>query len=499
MPSTETDFHLSLNFNTIEYFFFHDLPQYGDPTQFPSPFVRPYGGIRIGSLEAHESHLLLSIKQLVGSHALSWERFLYTVSNRKTGDAMSGDVDMACSLNRMHIPPNKGQMLFLKIEITPTVAVATESLPVNVCLLIDRSGSMAGKKLDNAKKGAFKLINQLESRDYAGIVTFESKVDVVVPGQHVTDSNMFETKIRNISLGGTTEMHKGLEAAFAELKKPIQTYYSAGKEPVRRIILLSDGQPTDGRSESEYRRLAREMREKGISITALGIGKDYNEDLLSEIAEDSGGMWYHISSPDDIPDIFSGELNNMKTVVFSRPELVLNLSHGVELADIYKSRPDVHRISNVKRVNSEYRMPISDIKAGESQTIVARIGVPPRPDGECRVARVDIVSGPFTKTENVIVNYTSNESLWGSETDAYSRTLFAVTETQIKAKDGISGDRTALKQAETQLETIIRDAEATKIKDIADRTVVLKEVLGKTEVMSEEEKKKAKSDLTMVR
>ncbi|KYK35560.1 MAG: VWA domain-containing protein [Theionarchaea archaeon] len=412
---------------------------------------------------------------------------------------MSGDVDMTCSLNRTYIPPNKGQKLFLKIEITPTMAVATESLPVNVCLLIDKSGSMAGKKLDNAKRGAIKLVNQLESKDYAGVVTFESKVDVVVPGQHVTDSSMFESKIRHIKLGGTTEMYRGLKTAFAELRRPLQTYYGAGKEPVRRIILLSDGQPTDGRSESEYRKLAREMREMGISITALGIGADYNEDLLSAIAEDSGGMWYHIASPDQIPDIFSGELTNMKTVVFSRPELVLKLSHGVELADIYKSKPDVHRISNVKQVNSEYKMPISDIKAGESQTIVARIGVPPRPEGECRVAKVEVKSGPFTKTENVLVYYTSNEALWGDETDSYSRTLFAVTETQIKAKNGISGDRTALKQAETQLKTLIRDPEATRIKDIADRTVVLKEVLGKTAVMSEEEKKKAKSDLTIVK
>jgi Ca-activated chloride channel family protein len=428
-----------------------------------------------------------------------WQRFLYTIPIREIGDAMSGDVDMTCSLNRMYIPTGKGQKLFLKIEITPTTSIAAEPLPVNVCLLIDRSGSMAGKKLDNAKKGAIKLINQLESRDYAGIVTFESKIDVVVPGQHVTDTNIFESRIRGISLGGTTEMYKGLRTAFSELRRPLQTFFSTGKEPVRRIVLLSDGQPTDSRSESEYRTLAREMRKMGISITALGIGKDYNEDLLSAIAEDSGGMWRHIKSPDEIPQMFSGELISMKTVVFSRPELVLNLSEGVELADIYKSEPDVHRISNVKQANNEYRIPISDIRAGESQTIVARIGVPPRPEGACRVAKVDVISGPFAKTEHVVVNFTSDELLWGSEADSYSRTLFAVTETQIKAKEGISGDKTALKQAEAQLKTIIRDPEATRIKDIADRTVVLREVLDKTTVMNEEEKKKAKSDLTIVK
>lgn len=408
------------------------------------------------------------------------------------------DINLACSLNRGYIPTGKGQKLFLKIELTPTAGMVTESLPVNVCLLIDRSGSMAGKKLDNAKEGAIRLVDQLESKDYCGVVTFESKVDVVVSGTHVADKSMFEKKIQKIGLGGSTEMYKGLETAFDELERPLRTHYSAG-DVVRRVILLSDGQPTDNKSESDYRGLARNMRGTGISITALGIGADYNEDLLSAIAEDSGGTWHHITSPDKIPHIFSKELTSMKTVVFSRPELVIRLSEGVELADVHKSKPDVHRISNIMRTENEYRMPIGDIKAGESQTIVARIGVPPRPEGECRVAQVTVTSGAFSKSENVLVYYTANESLW-SETDPYSRTLFAVTETQIKAKDGLSGDKTALRQAATQLKTLLKDPTATQVKDIADRTVVLEDVLSKTtKFMSEEEKKEAKSDLTKVK
>ena len=408
---------------------------------------------------------------------------------------MNGSIDLTCSLNRMYIPPEKGQKLFLRLSMTPTGRTA--NLPLTVCLLIDRSGSMVGKKLRNAKEGALNLITQLTSNDYCGVVTFESEVDIVVPGQYVTDKQVFISKIQEIDLGGTTELFRGLETAFEVLQGSLEPGYTTGRM-VRRIILLSDGQPTDDRFESEYRNLARLMREMGISITALGIGKDYNEDLLSALAEDSGGMWYHVTSPDKLPDIFASEVNSMKTVVLSGPELVLTLSHGVELADICKSSPDVHTISNIVRNDNEYRIPLMDMRAGESHTLTARIAVPPRPEGEWRVAQVALV-GRDTVEKDVIVTCTSDESLW-KETDPYSRTLFAVTETQIRMKQGLSGDKTAFKQAETQLKTIIRDPEATQFRDIADRTVVLEEILDKTgKVISEEEKKKVKSDLTRVR
>lgn len=292
-------------------------------------------------------------------------------------------------------------------------------------------------------------------------------------------------------------MYRGLETAFEVLQS--QSAHPEEMEPVRRIILLSDGQPTDERMNFEYERLARLMREMGISITAFGIGKDYNEDLLSILAENSGGMWYHITSPDKIPDIFLKEAGSMKTVVLSRPELTLQFAAGVELIDICKSSPDVHKITNIRQADNKVTIPLMDLRAGEPQTLVARIAVPQRPEGECRIVQVVLTSGLVTKSQDVIAAYTTDESLW-EETDPYSRTLFAVTETQIRMRDGLSGDKTAFKQAETQLKTILKDPNATRIKDIADRTVILKETLNRTtKVMSEEEKKKTKSDLTRVR
>lgn len=430
------------------------------------------------------------------SHLFDFTKIFIPHIVRNGGDAMSGDFSIQCSTNRINIPPNKGQKLFLKIEIIPQKDTTSGPLPINVCLLIDRSGSMAGTKLQNAKEGAINLIHQLTASDHVGVVTFESHIEVVLPVQPATGIEKYEKAIESIGLGGTTELYRGLESAFLELRRSLDTPYRLEKEAVQRIVLLSDGIPTDNKPQASYRMLARSMREVGISITALGIGEDYNEDLLSITAENSGGTWYHIVSPGSIPDIFSRELADMKTVVFSRPELILRLTQDVELEDVHESKPVVHRISNIIQDGAAFRIPLGDIRAGESQTIVARLAVPPRPEGQCRIAGISVISGMVCQSEDVVITYTPDESLW-DEADPYSRTLFAVTDTQIKARDGLSGDKTALREAQSQLQTLLRDPEATKVKDIADRTVLIKDVLERpTNLMSKEETKIAKSELT---
>jgi len=326
------------------------------------------------------------------------------------GDELIGGIDLVCSLNRTYIPANKEQELFLKIEITPT-EIITEFLPLDVCLLIDRSSSMAGKRLDNVKEGAVNLITQLESRDYAAIVTFESKIDIVVPAQRVADKSMFEKKIREIEAGNTTEMYEGLKTAFLESKKSLKINQDPKKEPLRRIILFSGSQPTDNHPESAYRDLAREIGGVGISITALGIGRNYNEDLISALVEETGGVWYHISSPDEISDICSPKVSNMGTDIYSQTELIVNLSKGFEIVDICKSTPDEHRTLDITRINGEYRISIRDIKARECQTFVARIAALPRSQGKHKIAQVIIKSGTFSRTEDVIVQYIEDEFL----------------------------------------------------------------------------------------
>ena len=213
---------------------------------------------------------------------------------------MTTMTSLKCTLNREYLPANQKAVIFLAMEVLPPADAVLKltPLPSAICLLIDRSGSMEGDKLDQAKIAANQVIDKLQPTDYVGVVTFGRKIDKVADLQQVQSMDIAtcKRKIQDMQAEGTTELYKGLDTALQQILR-------AGKDVgnvVKRVILLSDGQPTDNVPDEEYTRLSRRMRELGISVQTVGIGPDYNEDLLGSIAEYSGGIWKHISSASEI-------------------------------------------------------------------------------------------------------------------------------------------------------------------------------------------------------
>lgn len=411
---------------------------------------------------------------------------------------MNSSISLKCTLNREYLPANRGSAVFLAFDILPPqVLEAGAGLPSAICLLIDRSGSMEGEKLDQAKAAAYQLLGQLQPVDYVGMVTFAREIDKVASVEEVKSMDIpaLKEKIKKLEAKGTTELYKGLETAYQQVLRTSKAVANL----VKRVILLSDGQPTDDVPDTEYVKLTRRMREMGISVLTLGIGPDYNEDLLGTIAENSGGVWRHIASPREIPDIFSRQLQETKTVIHTMPEILMHLSRDVELKDIYKAMPEVYPVVNLKQSGAEVRVPLSDIKAGEAQTLAARLSAPPRPEGQCRLAKVQIAGDPGSQTD-VIATYTNDERLWGIENNAFPRGVFLAAETQVLTRKGLSGDETALKQAEQKRETILKDPSLTKIRTIHDTVVKAGETIVKAKAgMTEEETKIAKQGMTEIR
>jgi len=419
---------------------------------------------------------------------------------------MEEALEMGCKLNREYLPQNGG-IVYLGIDLIPKATV--EQRPtLNVCLLVDSSGSMEGEKIENAKRAAIRFVEGLESKDYIGVVTFDSEVHVTVEGQHVMENSVLKEKIEDISASGTTELYKGLKRAFEELKRPLHTVYASSKEPVKRVILLSDGRPTDEVPESQYAELAKEMRSLGISITSLGIGDDYNEDLLSEIANNSSGTWHHLKSPEGIHEIFSEELRSMETVLRVSPVLVLHSYTRVEMGDVFMVKPENCKILS----ENGFRYPLRDIKANEAQRLVAKLHLPPRPEMKedeieemhVKVANVELrepgATGPphIIASKDIIVKYTKNESLLSKESDAYPRSMFMSAETTLLAKRAMS-DETLIKEAEDKVESILKDPDATKIREVTEQVTKVKDTLTKTKTgLSEDEKKRMKSEVTKV-
>ena len=411
---------------------------------------------------------------------------------------MGSSVSFRCILNREYLKADEPAVIYLALDIMPPDESSTsEIMPSAICLLIDRSGSMLGRKLNQARAAAQKLVDQLQPGDSIGMLTFSSKVEPIIDLQQIQylDIADFKKKIQKIRCGGGTELYRGLDAAYMQFMRSGNTT----ADVVKRVILLSDGEPTDHTPESHFSKLATEMGNAGISIMALGIGKEYNEDLMGEIAECSRGVWKHISDADDIPGIFTQQLEETRAVVRTSLRMSMNLESFVGIQDIYKQSPENYHIDFTRTPDGEIKLALGDIRSGERQMVVAKLELPARPEGQYLVGRVYLSDNPGEHAD-IYINYTADENKWSVESNSYPRGAFMQSETQALTRKGLSGDTTALEQARQRSETLARDPNLRRISALQDDITTVRATIARTSKgMSEEETKVAKHDLTQTR
>jgi Ca-activated chloride channel family protein len=178
--------------------------------------------------------------------------------------------------------------------------------PVNVAFVIDRSGSMQGERIAQARAAAIMAVNRLQPADIAAVVIFDDTVDVLVPAQPAADPGRFIDAIHGVHPRGWTAIHAGVLAGAAEVRK----HKDAGR--LNRVVLLSDGKANRGLSQaSEFAPLGRALLAEGISVSTIGLGLDYNEDLMLELARSSDGNHAFARDPSDLIAIFNREFNDV--------------------------------------------------------------------------------------------------------------------------------------------------------------------------------------------
>lgn len=208
----------------------------------------------------------------------------------------------------------------------PGVPAASPRTPLNLCLVIDRSGSMEGVPLDFVKQACSYVVDLLTPNDVLSIVTFEDSADVLMPPQRVTSKHPIKEGIQRLQAGNTTNLHDGMSLG-AQL---LASAYEPGR--ATRMVVLTDGEPTAGIKEfAALVAHAGSIRERGISCTLLGFGAEYNEELLATMAMRSGGNYYYIPQPQLIPEVFRAELEKLMTVVATNLRLKVKLARWVSL------------------------------------------------------------------------------------------------------------------------------------------------------------------------
>ena len=249
---------------------------------------------------------------------------------------------------------------------------------LNICLVLDRSTSMQGSRLEQTKSSAQRMIDSLAEDDTLSIVTFSDKAEVVWPSQPLTDPIKTKARVSAIQASGGTEILQGLLAGLAEIEKRRSEY------AVNHVILLTDGQ-TYG-DEERCLSLAEEAAQHRVGISAMGIGEDWNDALLDAIASRCGGVSQYIASTGEIQHFLRERLQGLSSVYADNVRLVLKPIDGTRLKSAFKLSPYIERIP----LEAE-ALPLGSLQSDAAVSGIIELVVGPHEAGTHRLAQMELM------------------------------------------------------------------------------------------------------------
>jgi Ca-activated chloride channel family protein len=239
----------------------------------------------------------------------------------QAGDAVIFEVEADTPVVRLE----ERQRVVVRALVRPDGKAEKRRVPLAVALVLDKSGSMASdRKMENAKRGAIEALERLDARDAATVVVYDNSASVLVPARSVSDKRAFSRVISRIAPGGSTALYDGVRVGADQL------WPFAADGYVPRVILLSDGLANAGPSSPhELAVFGRALSERGVTITTIGLGLDYNEDLMTGLAAESGGNSYFARHANSLPEIFARDMEDAITLTARKVRVTLECGGGI--------------------------------------------------------------------------------------------------------------------------------------------------------------------------
>lgn len=285
--------------------------------------------------------------------------------------------------------------------------------PVNVSLVLDRSGSMSGQKIEQAREAAITALDYLNTQDIVSIVSYDDYIDVLVPATKVSDKGNIAEAIRRLDARGSTALYAGVSKGADEVRKFLD------KNHPNRIILLSDGIANVGPSSpQDLAHLGRQLISEGISVTTLGLGLGYNEDLMTQLASNSDGNHAFIENATDLATIFGKEFGDLLSIVAQNVEITIDCNEGIRPIRLLGREGNIQgqRVTTYlnqlygdqeKYILLEVEVPAT---AAETQRTIAQVGVSYTNVSTQRPEKVNTVSSAhFSKSDKDVHSSVNKE------------------------------------------------------------------------------------------
>jgi len=224
------------------------------------------------------------------------------------------------------------QVHYILLDILPGEGVPVMRPPINVCVVIDRSTSMRGQRLDQVRSATLAILKDLQASDSACIVAFSDRAEVIVTPDQAKDIPVARSRLSLLQAGGGTEIGQGLELGMTELER------NFSREGVNHLILLTDGR-TYG-DEDVCLRVAEQAASRGVTLNGVGIGADWSDRLLDDLASRSGGNVLFLDTPKAVTDLLQRIFDSLGKVFANRVRLEGAFADQVDLRSTYRLLPD---------------------------------------------------------------------------------------------------------------------------------------------------------------